>query len=347
MERSPGQSGDARGEVRKRLAQLGDRGYASVVVGAIGGDESFVDACSPDGRGTDAASIFEIGSVTKALTGVLLADMSLQGEVSLDDPLSCHLRAPRPVWRHREPTLLELATHRSGLGNAPKGMSRRELAYSFGWTDKNPWARMSQDDYARLVRRQSPRREPGRRIRYSSMAVGLLGDALAQRAGRPYEQLLKERVLAPLGMTATAVTVAPAWSHRVLQGHARNGELRAPIEDLMTPAGGLRSNAADMLRFLAACLDPPGEPPGPALVLAQRPHVRLNRRLHLGLCWFLSGGPGTPRVVWHAGGTWGFRCFAGLVPGRGAAVVVMSNTARSVDRLGFQLLEKVAAAPRR
>ena len=68
---------------------------------------------------------------------MLLADMTLRGELSLDDPLSRHLSRARPAWRHRQPTLLELATHRSGLPNAPKGMSRRELAYSLGILD--PW----------------------------------------------------------------------------------------------------------------------------------------------------------------------------------------------------------------
>src|SRR5687768_15234685 len=130
-----------------------------------------------------AETVYEIGSITKAFTGVLLADMVLRGEVGFDDPLSRHLERPRPAWRHRDATLLELATHRSGLANAPKALSRRELAFSLGLGRRDPWAGVSDEEYAALVGRESPRGMPGRRWRYSSMGFGLLGDALAARAG--------------------------------------------------------------------------------------------------------------------------------------------------------------------
>jgi CubicO group peptidase (beta-lactamase class C family) len=107
----------------------------------------------------------------------------------------------------------------------------------------------------------------------------------------------------------------------------------------MPAAGSLRSNAEDMLRFLAACLDPPPEPPGPALALAQEPHARIGKRLEIGLCWMRSNRPRRPTLVWHNGGTWGFRSFAGFVPEDGVAAIVMANTARAVDRLGFRLVE--------
>ncbi len=74
---------------------------------------------APAGAAPDQRTLFEIGSITKAFTGVLLADMVLRGELALDDPLSRHLDSPRPAWRDREPTLLELATHRSGVPNDP------------------------------------------------------------------------------------------------------------------------------------------------------------------------------------------------------------------------------------
>jgi len=294
---------------------------------------------SASGAAPDELSLFEIGSVTKVFTGVLLADMTLRGEVELDDPLTRHLPDPVPAWRHREPTLLELATHRSGLPNTPHGMGRRELAYTLGFGKRDPWADVSSTDYHRLVTRESPRTAPGGRMRYSSMAVGLLGDALAARAGKSYENLPRERVLDPLGMIATAVSVAPPWADRQVAGHSRHGKPRPPLQDFMPAAGCLRSNAADMLRFLSACLRPPDEPPGPALTFAQEPQARMGKHLEMGLCWILSTHPRRPGMVWHNGGTWGFRSFAGLLPDRGRAVVVMSNTARSVDRMGVRLLQ--------
>lgn len=333
-----------REQLDRQLEEFGARGHRALVAGVIRGGERVCRGWSAVGDEPDHLSLFEIGSITKAFTGVLLADMTLRGEVALEDPLSRHLSDPRPAWRRREPTLLELATHRSALPNTPKGMSRRELAYSLGFGERDPWADVTEVGYEFLVTRESPRRAPGGRVRYSSMAVGLLGDALAAHAGKPYDELLSERVLEPLGMSATAVTVPPPWSASLLKGHSRRGQPRPPIQDFMPAAGSLRSNADDLLRFLAACLEPPAEPPGPAFALAQEPQARIGKRLETGLCWMISNRSRHPKVVWHNGGTWGFRSFAGFAPECGAAVVVMSNSARSVDRLGFRLVEETVAA---
>jgi len=326
-------------EVDRELAAAGSRGHRAVVAGVVRDGETLVRGWSAEGPAPDATTLFEIGSVTKVFTGVLLADMHLRGEVSLDDPLSRHLPEPRPAWRHREPTLRELATHRSGLPNTPRPLHRRELAYALGWRRSDPWADVSGADYRRLVAQESPRRAPGTGSRYSSMAVGLLGDALAQRAGRTYEELLTERVLQPLGLTSTWVTVPPERVHSLLGGHSSRGRPRPPLADLLLAGGSLRSCAADVTRFLAACLDPPDGPVGAALRLAQQPHVRLGKRFQLGLCWIRSTHRRELEVVWHNGGTWGFTSFAGFAPERGAAAVVLSNTARGVDRTGLRLLE--------
>ncbi len=108
----------------------------------------------------------------------------------------------------------------------------------------------------------------------------------------------------------------------------------------MPAAGSLRSSVEDMLRFLAACLQPPEGLLGSAFALAQRPYAPMGRGLQMGLCWVILARHGHPPVVWHNGGTWGFRAFAGFAPERGTAAVVLSNTARSVDRLGLQLVEE-------
>jgi len=321
------------------LALLGRRGHRAVAAGVIRDGERSCHGWSATGPAPGEDTLFEVGSITKAFTGVLLADMHLRGEVSVDDPLSRHLHGPQPAWRHREPTLLELATHRSGLPNTPGPMQRRELAFVLGLGGGDPWAHLSHADYRRLVTRESPRRAPGAGVRYSSMAVGLLGDALAARAGTPYEQLLDQRILAPLGMTSTAVNVPAACTARLLDGHSRRGRPRPPIQDFMPAAGSLRSTARDMLRFLGACLQPPPDQLGAALRLAQQPQARVGRRMEVGLCWLVLTPSPEQRVVWHNGGTWGFRAFAAFAPDRGTAAVVMSNTTRSVDRLGLRLVQ--------
>ena len=111
----------------------------------------------------------------------------------------------------------------------------------------------------------------------------------------------------------------------------------------MPAAGSLRSHAEDMLEFLEAALDPPGEEPGPALRMAQAPRVKHGGGSSGGLGWMLLASRRRPTVIWHNGGTWGFRSFAGFVPGRRVAVVVLANSTKGVEGLGFQLAEAASA----
>jgi serine-type D-Ala-D-Ala carboxypeptidase/endopeptidase len=323
--------------LQARLARTGKRGHRAIVAGVVRGTETVRGGWAADGARPDGSTLFEIGSITKALTGILLADMHLRGEVYLDDPLTKHLPFPAPRWRFRPPTLLELATHLSGLPNTPGPLGRREMAFALGARRSDPWAGLSAGDYAALVSRESPRRPPGERVRYSSAGVGLLGEALAQRAGTTYERLLRDRILAPLGMTATSVAVPAEHAMRLFPGHSRRGAPRPPIQDFIAPAGSLRSSTDDMLRLLTACLRPTPDQIGRAIDLACAPQARIGRRVGIGLCWVISRPRRGPEVIWHNGGTWGFRGFGGFCRDQESAAIVMSNTARPVDRLGFLL----------
>ena len=321
--------------MRDQLERTGSRGHHSLAAAVVADGETVMDGWAADGPRPDATTMFEIGSITKAFTGVLLADMHLRGELDLDDPLSRHLDGPLPAWREREPTLIELATHRSGLPNTPRPLARRELGFALGFGEADPWSDVDAARYAELLRATRPRRVPGGRMRYSSIGFGLLGDALASAADRPFEELLHERVLAPLGMHAT--TLSPSGA--TIQGHSRRGRPRPPIEDLMPAAGSLRSNVAEMSSLLRACLSPGSEPPGPALALAQRPAHRVSRRMCVGLGCVIMAPRGKAPLIWHNGGTWGYRSFAGFSPETDRAAVVLANTARGVDRLGWRLID--------
>jgi CubicO group peptidase (beta-lactamase class C family) len=321
--------------VRDLVKRAGRRGHRAIAAATTTREATTFEGWSARGPHPSPDSVFEIGSITKAFTGVLLADMHLRGEVELDSPLSSCRDGPAPRWRGREPTLLELASHRSGLRNTPRPLARRELAFALGFGADDPWRDVDPERYAELLRGTTPRRAPGGRLRYSSIGFGLLGEALAAAGGKPYEELLHERVLGPLGMHAT--TMDPGAQ---IGGHSPRGRPRPPIEDLMPAAGSIRSSAADLAAFLRACLSPGPDPPGPALALAQRPVHRVNRRLSIGFGWLIVTPPRKSPVVWHNGGTWGFGSFAAFSAERSRAVVVLSNTARSVDRLGWRLLDE-------
>ena len=281
-----------------------------------------------------ATPVFEIGSLTKPLTGALLADAHLRGEVTLGDRLVMHL--PHAAgWPVGEATLEQLATHRSGLPNTPRTMLARELAVLARIRRSDPWSGVDESAYRALVRRIDLRPPRLHRVRYSSIAFGLLGDALACRARRSYEGLLRERLLEPLGMRDTNVNGPSS-----LSGRSRRGRPRPAMHDRMIAAGGVRSTADDVLRWLEACLRPPAQSPGPALAFAQRPRVHAARRIDLGLGWIVTQAHRSrPTIVWHNGLTYGFRSFAAFAPDAGVAVVALANTTRGLERLGFSLID--------
>lgn len=333
------------GELEARLARAGRRRHRALAAALVTAD-GIETATWAQEQEIDEHSLFEIGSLTKPITGTLLALMSVEGEIGIDDPISDHLPDDwLPSWRDRPPTLGELATHRAALPNVPAGLSLRELAYVGGLRERDPWAGLDLEAYRSAVKRTPVRKAPGGRPGYSSLGYGLLGEALAARAGLPYEELLTARVLAPLGMQETWVEIPARRRERLLAGHSRRGGPRPPLEDLMPAAGSLRSTAADMALFLEACLLPPDGRLGEAIALAQHPRARISRSHAIGLGWLLRKPRRGPAVTWHNGGTWGFRSFAGFAPSTQTGLVVLSNSARSVDRLGMALLRE--GRPRR
>jgi CubicO group peptidase (beta-lactamase class C family) len=301
-----------------------------LVVGAWAGGEEAIRA-----GGVAADALFEIGSVTKVFTAVLLADLSLAGEVALDEPLQALLPDVRVPTRDGEITLEHLATHSAGLPRLPPGFlrrARRERA--------NPYEWLREEDVLAALERTRLRARPGTRVRYSNYGAGLLGLALARRTGTPYGELLQARVLSPLGLAETGIAV-PA--ERLVAGHSRRGRPVAHWDVRgLEGAGALRSSARDLLRFARACLEPPETAPGPALELALQPRRRLNRFGDIGLGWFLGRRKDGWTLAWHNGGTGGFRSFVGLAVERGVAVVALTNSTRSVDRLAVRMAERLA-----
>ena len=289
----------------------------------------------PDGR-----TIFEIGSITKVFTATLLADLAREGLVALDDPVQKHL--PEGIVipvRERPITLADLASHTSGLPRLPKGFLRialRERA--------NPYATYTVDQLHAAIGRTKPRRAPGRRLRYSNYGMGLLGHVLALRAGMSYEELVAERITGPLGMTDTSIAVPAEKLARFAQGHDRRGR-PVPHWDLpsLAGAGALRSTALDLLRFLDAQLG--SAPPGLAQAIRATHEPRASRRgQSVGLGWMIMSDRDLPGpILWHDGGTGGFRSIAGFVAEMEASVVVLTNSARWADRIGLDVVKALRA----
>jgi serine-type D-Ala-D-Ala carboxypeptidase/endopeptidase len=266
------------------------------------------------------ATRFELGSTTKTFTALLLAEMVHRGEVRYDDPVDRYLprgwclRRPAPV------TLEHLATHTSGLPRVPLGVVLSGLPTWYS----NPYQRYGQRQLATTLSRVRLRSPPGTRYRYSNIGFGLLGWLLAHAADRPFEDLLTERVLHPLGLTDTGSAPDPqATGH----WHGRpRPTFRLPG---LPAAGALRSTTRDMLRYLTAhfTADAARQPSlAHALCDVTRPRVSLpGSDEHLGLAWFLLPGPDHD-LLFHPGATRGFTAFAGFSPQTRTALVALVNT---------------------
>ena len=276
---------------------------------AVAARDGSVTVTADGGLPEDA--VVELGSVTKAVTGLLLADAVVRGEVALDEPLDACLPGARPGI-----TLEELATHTAGLPRVPLALVRRNGVFS----TTDPYARTTVPELVDDLGRTRARRRG--RAHYSNLGAALLGQALAARAGTGYEALVHARILEPLG-------VDEVWAHggpEPAQPHARRGRpVPAWTMGAYAPAGCLRGTARGALALATGCLHPPPGLAG-AVRLALVAHTR-GRFVEHGLGWLGSKG-----MWWHNGGTNGSRAFIGIRPRSGRAVAAVANSRRAPDR---------------
>jgi D-alanyl-D-alanine-carboxypeptidase/D-alanyl-D-alanine-endopeptidase len=268
-------------------------------------------------------AVFELGSITKAVTGLLLADAVVRGEVALDTPLTDCLPAARP----RAPISLgELATHTAGLPRLPLAFLRRH-----GFTNlTDPYDGSTVEELLDDLAQVRPRR---RRMRYSNFGAALLGQALAARAGAPYEALVHERVLEPLGVEQVWARDAPEPA----QPHDRRGRPVAPWRmGAYAPAGCLRGTARGALGLAVACLRPPPAMEA-AVALALTPRARRGP-MAVGLGWMRTPAGRDVQMWWHNGGTHGSRAFAGFVVESGRAVAAVTSSPKPPDRTAAKVL---------
>lgn len=333
--------------VHETVRKLAGR-HPGVVAGAVTGAGGTVAGAGrtrlPDGPQPDGSTLFEIGSITKVFTALLLADAVTRGELTLDTPvrelLPAGVRAP--ARDGTQITVEHLATHTSGLPRSPLGL-RHELRSALG-SRADPYAHLTRDGLYEVLGRTRLRRTPGTgKPSYSNFGAALLGHALVAALDRgDYGPLVEERICGPLGLVDTVVPPDPARAPRIAAGHAFRGR-EVPHWELpgMAGAGALLSTADDLLAFLRAQLWPHETSLGEAIALTQ--HERYGgRRTAIGLGWLhMSMRAGT--MLWHNGGTGGFRSFAGFVPEAGAAVVVLVNNHRSPDLAGTRLLDACMA----
>ncbi len=295
------------------VAQMPAGGMA---VGVLQGDEETVVALGD----VAAGATFDVGSITKPCTGILLASLVTDGVVALDDPVAKFLpegvsvpdNAGRPI------TLVDLVTHSSGLPGLPAGFDPSD--------PQNPYADFTIEKLYEGLASTELEFSIGSRTQYSNFGFGLLGDALSRATNESYERLVEERIFAPLGMTSTHAGSIPSGTPDLATPYAQSGDL-TPWWDVgaILGAGGIRSTVTDLLRFARANIDPASTPIDDALELAQRPRIVDSERMQIGFGWVLLERLDGSTIVWHNGGTYGFRAFLGFHRPSHTAIATLVN----------------------
>lgn len=296
------------------------RGHVAPVV-AIGTPEG--TSCAGD-----AAQRWEIGSVTKVFTGLLLAELSSRGVVRLTDRVVDHVPLGTPLADGVEKITLEhLACHRSGLPRLPPGMMSRSFSRR---AMVDPYADIDGERLLAGLAHTRVRGTPGQApVRYSNYGVGLLGFLLGRATGLGYEQSLTLRVLEPLGLQDTSFT--DDGLHR---GRARGRPVGPWHLAALAGAGGLRSTADDLLTFLGTVRDGTG-PLAAAISETLRPRID-HGRARVGLGWFLLGDGD---LMMHNGGTLGSRSEVRVERHTGTTIAVLGDGRGGTARAAAMLLD--------
>ena len=285
---------------------------------------------APDGR-----TIYEIGSVTKIFTSLALAQMAQEGLVRVDEPVQLLLPADVKIAPRggREITLEDLATHTSGLPRIPIATLFTLLATG------NPYAGYTEKNLDNFLRAWQPTEEIGTKWKYSNVGAGLLGHALARRAGMDFGRLIAERVTGPLGLRDTVIALSEDQERRLASPYDVGNEPSVRWTfDVLAGAGALHSTADDLLELLAAEMGLRETSLRKAMdaSLVPRRHTGM-KGLDIGLGWLISSSAkadDADKVYWHNGGTGGYASFVAFDARRKTAVVLLSNTGLSLGSIG-------------
>ncbi|MDX2202315.1 MAG: serine hydrolase domain-containing protein [Hyphomicrobiaceae bacterium] len=340
-------------EVSAKLAAPYRHASTSVVVllthdgrstAALFGDPGVPQPCAPQDV------LFEIGSITKVFTALLLARLVVDGEIEPDRPIGeiCPAFAGVPAWV----TPSSLASHTSGL---PRLHVPLWTLLVKGVPD-DPYADFTRDQLIAWMRAWRPARPPRTTSpRYSNLGFGLLGEVLAMSQGAEYDALLRDKVLNPLGLTATSIALTSDQQRRFSTPHAASGRPVMPWTfRAMAGAGALRSTAGDLARLadhVVAALEHPATRLHRAIALTASPVAGFGRKglatpMAQCLGWIsMTLGAADHRMLFHDGGTAGSTSALYVCPRQRAAIIVLAN--RGVAASMWSSLRLARANPHR
>jgi CubicO group peptidase (beta-lactamase class C family) len=308
-----------------------------IVVGIVSKKGSQIFSYGKLGKGStlevDGDTLFELGSVTKTFTAILLADMVERGELSLDDPIDKFLPGfvKVPTRNGKKIKLIDLATHTSGLPSTPGNSKSRDNRPGYeGYTEQQLYDFLSHYTLTRDI---------GSKFEYSNMGMGLLGHILSRKTGRSYDELVLKHICAPLKMDSTRRELSAELRERQAEGYYLDGQKSKgwQMPPVFAGAGGLRSTANDMLKFLAANM---GLIKSPMLSAFQKTHEGIRswkEKIKVGLAWLVIQDENL-KIILHTGGHEANRSFVGFDPQKKVGVVVLSNSNMVITDIGLVAL---------
>jgi len=272
-------------------------------------------------------TLFEIGSITKTFTTSMAAMLSLEQKLNFGDPAQKYLPSKMvlPERNGKAITLEHLATAHSGLPRMPLNFQPKDPS--------NPYIDYREEELTYFISNYELTRDPGSEYEYSNLGMGLLGYIVTRINEKTYSNSLEQLITKPLKMNQTYIN-GQRTEKSMASGYADNLPMKAWTWDdqsVITGAGGIVSNAEDMMKYMIAQINP--NPLLKPFVLTHQPRAEAGK-MKIGYGWHIRD----ENIVWHNGGTGGFRSFAGFDKTKNKAIVILTNSTTGADDLGFHLL---------
>ncbi|MDA3906993.1 MAG: serine hydrolase [Bacteroidales bacterium] len=285
-----------------------------------------------NGSNVDENTIYEIGSISKVFTAVLLAQQVLDGDLTLHDNINDYLPdyVKVPVMGNNEITFGNLTDHTSGLPRMPDNFTPAN--------QNNPYADYTVNQMYEFISNYKPVRSVGDAYEYSNLGQGLLGHILAMNKNATYEQLMIQTIAQPLELNDTKIEFNERMKANLALGHSGGKVVENWDIPTLAGAGAIRSSTSDMAKFISANLGYLKSPLLPVLALTHKLRHNKAGEMSVAMGWHIKKGK-EGDVYWHNGGTGGYRTFVGFVKETGMGVVILTNSNRGADDIGFHLLD--------
>ena len=280
----------------------------------------------------DSLSVFELASTSKLFTTSTLQILVDDGQLKIDDKIQSFLTDKVKIpLSGQNTTLQHLATHLSGFPSLPNSFISK-------MTDEtNPYKDLVTQDIYDYLKTCEGKQSDGT-FEYSNFGMGLLGHILELKSGIKYESLVKQKMLEPLGMKNTFVSIDSLNKSKIVQGYDENNKATPVWADkVLTGAGSFLSNASDMVKFIKANLKENEKDISKSLILTHQRQLKGET----GLGWILPSSAdkllGNNAIVWHNGMAGGYASFIAVDKSNNYGVIILSNKAVDITKLGMKL----------